>query len=46
MPLVKDFDEIIKNFQNKVNDLFKGKFDQDYVEFIVNITQKEEQVKE
>jgi hypothetical protein len=29
MPLVKDFDEIIKNFQNKVNDLFKGKFDQD-----------------
>lgn len=46
MPLVKDFDEIIKNFQNKVNDLFKGKFDQDYVEFIVNITQKEEQVKD
>lgn len=44
--LVKEFDDIIKNFQAKVTALNQGKFDQDYVEFIVQITSKEENVKE
>merc|ERR1711881_777606 len=39
--LVKEFDDIIKNFQAKVTELNQGKFDQDYVEFIVQITSKE-----
>lgn len=44
--LIAEFENIIKTFQTKVSDLFRSKFDQDYVEFIVNITQKEEQVKD